>query len=181
MESNLAAAAAQIPSALWADLKAEGLMRADAARGYYDWMPQDDAVLARPYGPADLQPHLDAHGIGGTVLVQAAATVAETEYMPGIADATPNVMRVVGWVDFERPEDLAQLGRLAAHLKFSGVRPMIQEIPDDDWMLRADVQWGFHTVCDLGLAFDALGFPRHLENSATLLSRYPGMRVGTTA
>jgi len=30
MESNLAAAAARVPAALWADLKAEGLMRADA-------------------------------------------------------------------------------------------------------------------------------------------------------
>jgi L-fuconolactonase len=147
------------------------------ARGDYDWMPQDDPVLARPYGPADLQPHLDAHGIGGTVLVQAAATIAETEYMLGIADATPHVRGVVGWVDFERPQDLAQLKRLAAHPKFRGVRPMIQDIPDDDWMLRDDVQWGFRAVCDLGLTFDALGFPRHLANFLTILKRYPAMRV----
>jgi L-fuconolactonase len=147
------------------------------ARGDYDWMPQDDPVLARPYGPADLQPLLDAHGIGGTVLVQAAATIAETEYMLGIADTTPHVRGVVGWVDFERPEDLAQLRRLAAHPKFRGVRPMIQDIPDDDWMLRDDVQWGFRAVCDLGLTFDALGFPRHLGNFLTILKRYPEMRV----
>ena len=147
------------------------------ARGDYGWMPQDDPVLARPYGPADLQPHLDAHGIGGTVLVQAAATVNETEYMLGIADATPHVLGVVGWVDFERPEDLAQLRRLAAHPKFKGVRPMIQDIPEDDWMLRDDVQWGFRAICDLGLTFDALGFPRHLANFATILTRYRGMRV----
>jgi len=147
------------------------------ARGDYDWMPKDDPVLARAYGPADLAPHLAAHGIGGTVLVQAAATVDETEYMLGIADATDHVRAVVGWVDFERPEARATLRRLARHPKFRGVRPMIQDIPDDDWMLRDDVQRGFRAVAELGLTFDALGFPRHLANFLTLFRRHPDLRV----
>ena len=54
---------------------------------------------------------------------------------------------------------------------------MIQDIPDDDWMLRDDVQWGYRALCDLDLTFDALGFPRHLANFLTLLKRYPTMRV----
>lgn len=146
------------------------------ARGDYDWMPLDDAILARPYGPDDLGPELARHGIGHTVLVQAAATVHETEYMLGIADATPHVAAVVGWIDFEKPSDLGHLRRLANHPKFAGVRPMIQDIPDDDWMLREDVQWAFRAVCDLGLTFDALGFPRHLANFDTILRRYPDLR-----
>jgi len=146
-------------------------------RGDYGWMPKDDPVLARPYGPADLAPELAAHGIAGTVLVQAAPTVNETEYMLGIADATPHVLGVVGWVDFERPADREELERLAGHPKFRGVRPMIQDIPDDDWMLRPDVQWGFRAVAELGLTFDALGFPRHLGNFLTILTRYPEMRT----
>lgn len=147
------------------------------ARGDYDWMPMDNPVLARPYGPPDLARHLADHGIDRTVLVQAAATVNETEYMLGLADATPHIAGVVGWVDFERPEDRAALERLAAHPKFLGVRPMIQDIEDVDWMLRPDVQWGFEAVTELGLCFDALGFPRHLENFNTLLRRHPKMRV----
>jgi L-fuconolactonase len=147
------------------------------ARGDYDWMPQDNPVLARAYGPADLAPHLRAAGIDGTVLVQAAATVNETEYMLGIADATDFVKGVVGWVDFDRPGDLATLRRLAGHPLFKGVRPMIQDIPDDGWMLRDEVQWGYRAVTDLGLTFDALGFPRHLSHFLALLKRYPGMKV----
>lgn len=147
------------------------------ARGDYDWMPMDDAMLARPYGPADLAPQIAAHGIGHTVLVQAAATIAETEYMLGLADATPSVAAVVGWIDFENPADLAHLRRLAGHPKFVGVRPMIQDIPDDDWMLRDDVQWGFRALADLDLTFDALGFPRHLAHFHTILKRYPDLRV----
>lgn len=147
------------------------------ARGDYDWMPMDNEVLARQYAPADLTPHLKKHAIKATMLVQAAATIQETEYMLGIADATPSVAGVVGWIDFEKPDDLAHLKRLANHPKFLGVRPMIQDIPDVDWMLREDVQWGFKAVSDLGLTFDALGFPQHLENFHTILKRYPEMRV----
>lgn len=147
------------------------------ARGDYDWMPKDDPTLSRIYGPDDLAPQLAAAGIDRTVLVQAAATVQETEYMLGLADATPFVAGVVGWVDFEVPTDRSHLERLAAHPRFCGVRPMIQDIPDDGWMLRAEVQWAYRALVDLDLSFDALGFSRHLENFHTILSRYPDMRV----
>lgn len=147
------------------------------ARGDYHWMPQDNDVLSRPYDPSHLRPEIARHGITNTVLVQAAATVTETDYLLGIADATSEVAGVVGWVDFENAGDAETLARLAKHPKFLGVRPMIQDIPDDDWMLRDNVQWGYRSVNDLDLTFDALGFPRHLANFLTILTRYPDMRV----
>lgn len=146
-------------------------------RGDYGWMPPDDPVLARPYGPADLAPLLAEAGVGRTVLVQAAPTVAETEYMLGIADATPSVAAVVGWVDFDDPGDRAALERLAGHPALRGLRPMIQDIPDDDWMLRDGVQWGFAALSELGLRLDALGLPRHLERFERLLDRHPDLGV----
>ena len=147
------------------------------ARGDYFWMPPDHPILTRPYHPADLAPLLHSHGIERTVLVQAAPTVAETEYMLGIADTHDSVAGVVGWIDFEDPTDKAVLERLAQHPKFLGVRPMIQDIPDDSWMLRADVQWAYQALIDLDLSFDALGFPRHLAPFHRVLSQYPDMRV----
>ena len=147
------------------------------ARGDYDWMPLDNAVLNRVYMPADLVASWRQNGVEATVLVQAAASVAETEYMLGLADATAFVKGVVGWVDFEKPADLEVLRRLKGHPKFKGVRPMIQDIADDGWMLRADVQWGFAALCDLDLTLDALGFPQHLANFRVILQRYPAMRV----
>ena len=112
-----------------------------------------------------------------TVLIQAAATVCESEYLLGIADATPGVAGVVGWVNFESSTDRRTLERLAGHPKFVGVRPMIKDIPDDNWMLRDDVQWGYRAVEELNLAFDVLGCPRHLGNLLTVLNRYPKMRT----
>ena len=137
-------------------------------RGDYGWMPDDDPVLSRRYGPHDLASALAATGVTRTVLVQAAPSVAETEYMLGIADATAHVAAVVGWIDFEQPSQIDTLRRLARHPKFAGVRPMIQDIPDDGWMLRDDIAWAFKAVVDLDLTFDALGFPRHLDNFLTL-------------
>lgn len=146
-------------------------------RGDYGWLPPGDPVLDRGYTPADLAPQLTQAGIDATVLVQAAPSIEETEYLLGIADVTPFVAGVVGWIDFENRDHLAHLHRLAAHPKFLGVRPMIQNLPDLEWMFRPDVQWAFEAIVELDLAFDALGFPRHLENFLVLLGRFPGMRV----
>ena len=146
-------------------------------RGDYDWIPQDNPILNRPYGPSDLAPLLKKHDIDGTVVVQAAATVQETEYMLGLADATPAIKGIVGWINFEDQNDLAHLRRFAAHPKFLGVRPMIQDIPDVNWMLRDDIQWAYRALIDLDLTFDALGFPHHQQNFLTLIQRYPDMRV----
>ncbi|MHA1527771.1 MAG: amidohydrolase family protein [Alphaproteobacteria bacterium] len=149
------------------------------ARGDYGWMEDNPGVdpIRRDYGPADYDPIRKAHGIDATVLVQAAPTVAETRYLLGLAETTGWIAKVVGWVDFEQPGDRAELERLARHPNFAGVRPMIQDIADLDWMHRADVQWGYDAVRDLDLTFDALGFPPHLDNFLRLFERYPDMRV----
>lgn len=147
------------------------------ARGDYGWMPKNDPVISRPYSPADLSSCLDNAGVTQTVLVQAAPSLAETEYLLGIADATPHVAKVVGWINFEDVSHIDALRTFAAHPKFAGVRPMIQDISDDDWMLRDDVQWAYEAITNLDLTFDCLGFPRHLENFHNLLNRYPTMRA----
>lgn len=148
------------------------------ARGDYDWMigPGLDH-LRKPFLPKDLAPHLKAFSIDRTVLVQAAPTVNETEYMLGIADATDTVAKVVGWINFESRDDLLHLQRLANHPKFSGVRPMIQDLPDPEWMHRKEAQWAFDAIIDLDLTFDALGFPLHIEPFQRLFDRYPTLRI----
>jgi L-fuconolactonase len=148
------------------------------ARGDYGWMTGVGLEhLRKPFMPTDLEPHLTACGIDRSVLVQAAPTINETEYMLGLADATPSVAKIVGWVDFESSEDLKHMERLAKHPKFSGVRPMIQDIVDPEWMHRKDVAWAYDAIIDLDLTFDALGFPLHIEPFQRLFDRYPSMRV----
>jgi L-fuconolactonase len=147
-------------------------------RGDYGWMDSAGAApLRRPVLPKDMLAHLKAHGIEKTVLVQAAPSVNETEYMLGIADATDFVAKVVGWVDFENRDDLRHMARLSKHPKFAGVRPMIQDLPDPHWMHHKDVQWAFDAIIDLDITFDALGYPIHLDPFQRLFDTYPKMRT----
>jgi L-fuconolactonase len=149
------------------------------ARGDYGWMESSDelAPIRRDFLPADFDSYRAKYEIDRTVLVQAAPTIEETEYMLGLADATPWIAKVVGWIDFEDTSHRRHLERFARHAKFAGVRPMIQDIADVDWMLRPDVQWAYAALSALDLTFDALGVPRHLDNFQRLFDRHPRMRV----
>src|SRR5262247_2532409 len=106
-------------------------------RGDYSWLTKDLAPIYRDYGPDELRPFLARHGIASTILVQAAATVAETRYMLQLARRTPYVAGVVGWAAFEAPEAAEIIAELAADPLLVGMRPMVQDIADDDWLLRS--------------------------------------------
>ena len=144
------------------------------ARGDYGWMPEG-GLLPRPHLPAELAPQLAACGVGRTVLVQAAPTLAETHYLLGLADATDWVAGVVGWVDFADTAHRAALDGLAAHPKLVGLRPMVQDIAEDGWVTGAALDWAFDAMTEAGLTFDALGLPRHARPFLDRLSRHPDL------
>ena len=146
-------------------------------RGDYGWLTPELKALYRPFGPDDLRPLLDEAGFQGTVLVQAAPTVAETEYMLGIADSTTYVLGVVGWCDFEAAGVVDEIDRLARHPRLKGFRPMIQDIEDAGWMLKPELDAAYKALCAYDLAFDALTHPRHLDNLLHLAERYPDLRI----
>jgi L-fuconolactonase len=147
------------------------------ARGDYFWLTPELKPLYRDFGPEDLEPLLDAGGIDATVTVQAAATIAESRFMLEVAAGWDRVAGVVGWVDFESPSAPDDLADLAENPKLVGIRPMIQDIPDDDWMLRPDLDPAFIATAEQGIVFDALVFPRHLKNLLKRLEQHPDLRV----
>lgn len=143
----------------------------------YGWLTTDSGVLYRNYLPADLEPLLARYDIGKSVLVQAAPTLAETLYLLQLAHETTFVAGVVGWVDLEAPEAIDHIAALADDSYMVGVRPMIQDIADGDWMLRASLQPVLEFVADQQLAFDALVRPTHLATLNEFLDRYDELRV----
>lgn len=147
------------------------------ARGDYGWLTEDLVAIYRDFLPKDLSPMLDAAGIDGTVLVQAAPTVAETEFMLSLADKNPFIKGVVGWVDFENAASIADIDCYMQHSVFVGLRPLIQNIADTNWMLCDDLTPVIEALIARDLTFDALTLPRHLPNLLKLLARHPEMRV----
>ena len=145
-------------------------------RGDYGWMAAA-SPLRRDHGPADLWPILDPLGIQGTVLVQAAPTAAETDFLLGIAAGEPRVLGVVGWTGFEAPDAAERVAALAGRERLVGLRPMVQDLDDDAWLTRRSIDAAFEAMEAHGLAFDALTCPRHLAPLLKRLGRHPDLRA----
>jgi len=147
------------------------------ARGDYGWLTADLEPLYRDFLPADLAPLMQRAGVARTVVVQAAPTVAETRFLLGLAHETDWIAGVVGWVDFAAADAVDTLRALAGDPLFLGVRPMVQDIPDPDWMLDAQRVPVFEALATLDLSFDALVRPVHLPRLRRLVERHPALRV----
>lgn len=150
------------------------------ARGDYRWLRADVPALApihRDFEPSDLAGLLAGHGVVRTVLVQAADSTAETEHLLALADAEASIGAVVGWVDLADPASIPQLERWATHPKFRGVRPMLQDLPDHDWIAHAPHPQVVSALIRLGLRFDALVQPWHLQALLAFVDRWPSLPV----
>ena len=84
---------------------------------------------------------------------------------------------VVGWVDLTSPECEAQLLDLVQHGKLVGIRHVVQDEPDRDFVLRADVGDGLSVLERHGVPFDLLFYVVHLPHAVTLAERHPGLRM----
>lgn len=147
------------------------------SRSDYDWMTPELESIYRDFEPDDLKHQLEAHRVQKTVVVQAAATVAETEFLLELAGEHDWIAGVVGWVDMMSPEAITTLERLKTNPKFAGIRPMIQDIPDPAWMLRPELTPVFAWLEENRLTFDALVKPVHLKKLAELLARHPNLKA----
>jgi len=149
----------------------------DPARGDYGWLTPDLTALYRTFGPADLAPLRASCGVARTVVVQAAPTVEETRWLLDLARNEPSIAGVVGWVPFDDPHAGTLIAELAREPKLRGVRPMLQDLPDDEWIAKADTARAVDALIAHDLAFDALVFTRHAHALATFLARHPMLRV----
>jgi L-fuconolactonase len=148
------------------------------SRGDYGWLtPEALPRLYRNFLPEHLAPLLDRSGVERTVVVQAAPTDTETDFLLDLAQRTPFVAGVVGWTDLESPRAVARIESLAKHGALLGLRPMLQDLPDDEWMLRDSIAPAIEAMTDAGLCFDALVKPRHLPVLLRFLHRYPRLPI----
>ena len=148
------------------------------ARGDYHWMSPELETLYRDYLPEDMQALRDANHVGGTVLVQAAETEDETRFLLDLAKQNESVLGVVGWVDMEAPDFEQRLDALIEYGNgyLKGIRPMIQDISDPDWILQSGLTKAFHALANRGLVFDALVLPIHLSQLEARLRRHPQLK-----
>lgn len=149
----------------------------DLSNPFTDWPTPDLAAIHHNYGPEDLRSHLDHAGIEGTILVQAAPRVEETEYCLALAQECDFVVGVVGWIDFEATDAVDQVRRLASNPYLKGLRPMVQSIEEAGWLLRPEFTPVFRAMVDCGLVLDGLVRAQQIGDLAALAQRYPDLRI----
>lgn len=146
------------------------------ARGDYGWLTPDLAPIYRDFDLSDLAPHLFAAGIKATILVQAAPTEAETRSLLDLAEHAEIVRGVVGWADFDAADGVARIDDMAARELLVGLRPMVQDIEDDDWLLGPALAPLLAQMAVRELVFDALVLPRHLPRLVRVVDRHPNLQ-----
>jgi L-fuconolactonase len=147
-------------------------------RGDYGWLTPALAPIHRDVGIDDWQRVAQPHGVRGGILVQAAPTEAETRFLLDQARAHAAVLGVIGWLDLlaaDAPQRIAQL--VATEPKLRGLRPMLHDIADADWVLQPRLTPALDAMAAHGLVFDALVKPPHLPRVQALAQRHPTLDI----
>ncbi|HEV7835744.1 MAG TPA: amidohydrolase family protein [Caballeronia sp.] len=149
----------------------------DPSRGDYGWLTPELQSLYRVFGPADLKPLREAVHVARTVVVQAAPTVDETRYLLDLARDDESIAGIVGWIPLDAQNSVELIDELAREPKLKGVRPMLQDLPDDCWIENPALAPAIQALIKNDLAFDALIFSRHVPSLKVFAARFPELRM----
>jgi L-fuconolactonase len=160
------------------------MMRIDAHQHFWllskrngAWPPPELAAIHRDFLPSQLEPMLKQHGIDATVLVQSLPSVEDTIFMLDLAACYPFIKAVVGWVDMKADGAPEYISRLAMNPKLKGLRPMLQDLPEDDWIADPALAPAVEAMRHNRLSLDALVLPRHLSSLLIFANRYPDIPI----
>jgi len=138
----------------------------------YGWMGDNMSVIKRDFLPADLLPELKSIDFDGSVAVQARQSIEETNWLLQLADEHPHIKGVVGWLDLQSEQAEEQIATFAKHPKAVGVRHVIHDEEDIDFMLRPAFIRGVQLLEKYDLAYDILIFPKHLTNTIEFVKQF---------
>ncbi|MBM3754149.1 MAG: amidohydrolase [Acidobacteria bacterium] len=139
----------------------------------YGWISDSMKVIRRDFLPPDLEKTLKDAGVDGAISVQARQSVEESDWLLGMAEKNKFLLGVVGWVDLRSKDVDKDLERLAKHKKFKGVRHVVQDEPDDNFILGAAFNEGIKKLIKYDLRYDILIFEKHLKASIAFVDKHP--------
>lgn len=151
----------------------------DPQQAEYDWLGPDMAPIDGAMTFEQLAPELRAAGVDATVQVQSADNPEDTALMRESAARHPEVVGVVGFAPLDDAGGTAAtLESWAGDPLMVGVRNLIHNKPDPDWLLRPEVDAALTVLEQSGLALDVVAvLPRHLELVPILSERHPDLRM----
>ena len=141
----------------------------------YPWIGKN-TPLQRDWLPADLEREAAKVHIEGSVVVQARQTLEESGWLLQLADKSPFIKGVVGWVDLQSEKVAEDLAALSKHKKFVGVRHVVQSEPDLEFMLRPQFLRGLRELHPFDFSYDLLPYPKHLPVTIQVVEKFPQLR-----
>ena len=142
----------------------------------YSWIDESMSKLKRDFMPADILKELDQAGFSGSIAIQARQSVEETRWLLSLSQQHAFIKGVVGWVDLQSEKIEENLIEFAGEQKFVGVRHVIQDEEDLNFMLRKEFMTGIAYLQDYGLTYDLLIQPQHLKSARQLVRKFPEMK-----
>ena len=139
----------------------------------YPWMTDELSAIRSNHLPEHLQVEFDRLGIDGSVAVQARQSLDESRWLLKMADESCLIKGVVGWVDLRSEHVEDQLAEFAEHPKFVGVRHVVQDEPDENFMLLPEFIRGISKLKSYDLSYDILVFPKQLPAAIELVKQFP--------
>ena len=142
----------------------------------YGWIDSSMAKLQRDFGPADLESVQQGCGIDASIAVQARQTVEETRWLLELADQHPRIAAVVGWVPLAAP-NIADVLRELEHPRLKGVRHVVQEEADPEFLLRPAFAAGVQVATALRKTYDLLIRAHQLPTSIEFADSHPRLTI----
>jgi L-fuconolactonase len=139
----------------------------------HTWMTDAMQVLKQDFMPTDLGPLLTQIGFDGCIAVQARQSIEETNWLLKLANENDFIKGVVGWVDLCSPNIDEVLSGYANQKKLVGVRHVVHDEADDNFMLQPAFQNGIAALKAFNLNYDLLLFPKHIPVALQLVEKFP--------
>lgn len=139
----------------------------------HSWINDEMQVLKSNFLPEDLAPLLNEVGFDGCVAVQASQSEAENDFLLSLADKHEIVKGVVGWLDLQADNLEEKLIKYTSHSKFCGLRHIVQDEPDDNFLLKDRFMQGIAQLEKFNLTYDILVFERQLPAAVEFAKAFP--------
>lgn len=143
----------------------------------YGWIDDSMPVLRHDFGSSELERVAVAAGVDGFVTVQARQSIEETQDLLHLATGQSLIKGVVGWVPLADPQIDSVLDRFSGNKMLKGVRHVVQDEPDDRFILGADFNRGVSKLASRGLIYDILVFAKQLPATIEFSDRHPSLSL----
>lgn len=158
-------------------------MRIDTHQHFWKYNPVrdlwiDDTMqeLQRDFLPGDLVANMEYCSVNGTIAVQANQSEDETHFLLDLSSNYDWIKGVVGWIDLRADDIEKRLEHFSQYSKLKGFRHVVQDEPDENFILKPEFQYGISLLKHFDFSYDILVYPKQLPAAIQLVQNHPEQR-----